>query len=202
MTVAVFANDIQWEEITFQAAPISWRRLHSTNSRLPEAAAYFILDKTNNFDFGITEIPVFVNSINCSLNELNAPANVLRINGWNGFLKNSSWEIAGKMSTAAKQLMELTGKQYNTVPDMPGMVSPRILSMIINEACFVLGEGISSKGEIDTAMKLGTNYPYGPFEWAEKIGIQHIFSLLQVLSTADKRYMPAPLLQKETTTWH
>ncbi len=49
------------------------------------------------------------------------------------------------------------------------------MAMIINEAWHALAEEVSTKNEIDTAMKLGTNYPYGPFEWAEKIGLgRHI----------------------------
>ena len=49
-------------------------------------------------------------------------------------------------------------------PDIPGFISARVVSMIINEAYFALEEEVSSKEEIDTAMKLGTNYPYGPFD--------------------------------------
>ncbi len=48
--------------------------------------------------------------------------------------------------------------------------------MIVNEAFFAFGEKISTIEEIDMAMKLGTNYPNGPFEWAEKIGIENIFN--------------------------
>jgi 3-hydroxybutyryl-CoA dehydrogenase len=72
-----------------------------------------------------------------------------------------------------------------------------VLAMIINEAWFTLGENVSTKQEIDTAMKLGTNYPYGPFEWCNKIGIKNIYSLLKKLSENNARYKPAPLLEKE-----
>jgi 3-hydroxybutyryl-CoA dehydrogenase len=74
------------------------------------------------------------------------------------------------------------------VPDEIGFITPRVVSMIINEAFIALKEGVSTKGEIDTAMKLGTNYPYGPFEWAEKIGVEKIKSLLDKLSMQEKRY--------------
>ncbi|NKQ99539.1 3-hydroxyacyl-CoA dehydrogenase, partial len=56
---------------------------------------------------------------------------------------------------------------------------------------------VSSKKEIDTAMKLGTNYPMGPFEWAEKIGLRRIYHLLKTLEKEDKRYKAAGLLEKE-----
>ena len=69
--------------------------------------------------------------------------------------------------------------------------------MIINEAFFALGEGVSTMEEINLAMKLGTNCPYGPFEWEEKIGLQNIYRLLHKLSATDKRYSIAPLLKKK-----
>jgi 3-hydroxybutyryl-CoA dehydrogenase len=69
--------------------------------------------------------------------------------------------------------------------------------MIINEAYFALEEKISTKGEIDTAMKYGTNYPFGPFEWAEKIGLRRVAALLQRLQLESGRYVPSELLLKE-----
>ena len=69
--------------------------------------------------------------------------------------------------------------------------------MIINEAYFTLEEKVSTKEEIDTAMKLGTNYPYGPFEWGQKIGLKKVNELLTTLAETNSRYTPAALLQKE-----
>ncbi len=68
--------------------------------------------------------------------------------------------------------------------------------MIINEAFFAFGEKISTIEEIDMAMKLGTNYPNGPFEWAEKVGIENVYLLLEKLSGKEGRYIPAPALKK------
>ena len=69
--------------------------------------------------------------------------------------------------------------------------------MIINEAFFALGEDISSKTEIDIAMKLGTNYPFGPFEWADLIGLDKIAQLLDACYLKDERYAIAPALRRE-----
>jgi 3-hydroxybutyryl-CoA dehydrogenase len=80
------------------------------------------------------------------------------------------------------------------VDDQPGFISARVIVMIINEAFLALGEGVSSKNDINTAMKLGTNYPYGPFEWAEKIGIKNIITLLKKMSATNPAYTPARLL--------
>ncbi|MFY7899172.1 MAG: 3-hydroxyacyl-CoA dehydrogenase family protein, partial [Chitinophagaceae bacterium] len=56
---------------------------------------------------------------------------------------------------------------------------------------------ISTKQDIDVAMKLGTNYPYGPFEWSEKIGLKKIYNLLQRLEQQDATYSPCSLLKQE-----
>jgi 3-hydroxybutyryl-CoA dehydrogenase len=77
---------------------------------------------------------------------------------------------------------------------MVGFVTPRVISMIINEACLALQEGVSTKEEIDTAMKLGTNYPFGPFEWMDRIGQDKIYALLLKLSRHQSRYLPAAYL--------
>jgi 3-hydroxybutyryl-CoA dehydrogenase len=66
--------------------------------------------------------------------------------------------------------------------------------MIINEAYFALADDVSTKEEIDIAMKMGTAYPYGPFEWGNKIGLQNIVTLLQKLSVQQPRYAPCELL--------
>jgi 3-hydroxybutyryl-CoA dehydrogenase len=70
--------------------------------------------------------------------------------------------------------------------------------MIINEAFFAMQEGVAPAREIDTAMKLGTNYPRGPVEWAERIGVSQVVALLSALhqSFGEDRYRVAPLLRK------
>jgi 3-hydroxybutyryl-CoA dehydrogenase len=71
-----------------------------------------------------------------------------------------------------------------------------VIASIINEAFFALQENVSTREDIDTAMKLGTNYPYGPFEWAERIGLMRIYGLLDALCRQHGRYLPAPLLKQ------
>ncbi|MGB4845802.1 MAG: 3-hydroxyacyl-CoA dehydrogenase family protein, partial [Ferruginibacter sp.] len=132
-----------------------------------------------------------------TLKESGAPANVLRINGWTTFLIRSNWEIAGSINDDTVSVLQALNKKINTTADEPGFISARVISMIINEAYFAVEDNVSSKQEIDTAMKLGTNYPYGPFEWAELIGTQNILALLQKLNETDARYQPAELLYKE-----
>ena len=80
------------------------------------------------------------------------------------------------------------------VDDRVGMVTPRIIFMIINEAYFTVQEGTAGKADIDQGMKLGTNYPYGPFEWSDRIGLQHVYELLEAVYEDTKmnvtRYVP------------
>jgi len=146
-------------------------------------------------------------SLNCRLTVINSVAFTLgemgamfiRINGWPGFLKRELVEAAGNAADrdAAAHLFALFGKKTEWVPDICGFISARVVATIINEAFFALEEKISSEGEIDTAMKLGTNYPYGPFEWAEKIGIKEVYTLLQKLAKDESRYIPCKLLDKK-----
>ena len=70
--------------------------------------------------------------------------------------------------------------------------------MIINEACFLFQEGSASMKDVDLAMKLGTNYPYGPFEWADKIGAENVLAILDGLlqETGNPRYKASSFLRK------
>ena len=70
--------------------------------------------------------------------------------------------------------------------------------MLINEASFALMENVAHPQDIDTAMKLGTNYPFGPIEWADKIGIPEVISVLEALygDLKEERYRIAPLLRQ------
>lgn len=88
---------------------------------------------------------------------------------------------------------------YRLVEDRIGMVTPRVVCMIINEAYYTVEEGTAVVQDIDLAMKLGTNYPAGPFEMARTIGVGHICQLLEALyiETGDERYKISPLLKQQ-----
>jgi 3-hydroxybutyryl-CoA dehydrogenase len=196
MTIVVRASDDQWAALTASAGDIKWIKANAGFSftNYTDADAFFILDNQFNYNYTETTKPVFINCVTATLQELNTPFNVLRINGWNTFLQRPVWEIAGTINDDSKAVAEKLNKKIQSVKDEPGFISARIIAMIINEAYFALGDNVSTAAEIDTAMKLGTNYPYGPFEWAEKIGLNNIYLLLQKLSLSDKRYQPSPTL--------
>ena len=90
------------------------------------------------------------------------------------------------------------GKELTVSKNYPGFVVNRILMPMINEAFVVLAEGVSSKGDIDKAMKLGTNQPMGPLELADFIGLDTCLAIMKVLyeGTSDSKYRPALLLQE------
>lgn len=90
------------------------------------------------------------------------------------------------------------GKTPVEVRDYPGFVSNRVLMPMINEAIFALYEGVASREDIDTVMKLGMNHPMGPLTLADFIGLDVCLDILHVLYDGfkDPKYRPCPLLVK------
>jgi len=141
---------------------------------------------------------LIVNAVPVTLNQL--PENFVRINGWPGFLNRNLVEATSDKDTlkiATEKIFAFFNKTVEWVDDRPGFITATILCMIINESFFALEEGVSSREEIDIALKLGTNYPYGPFEWCKKIGVSNVLAVLKALAVTNARYTPAPLLEKE-----
>jgi 3-hydroxybutyryl-CoA dehydrogenase len=90
------------------------------------------------------------------------------------------------------------GKDIEVVQDRVGMVLPRILCQIINESIFAITDDVAKPTDIDNAMKLGANYPLGPVEWAEKIGINQVCAVLTAIQNDlnEDRYRVSPLLKQ------
>lgn len=122
------------------------------------------------------------------------PEGFIRINALPGFLDKPCVELAGGNSSGQEQIKVFfneIGRTTEFVNDQIGFITPRVIACIINEAYLALQEGVSTKDQIDLAMQLGTNYPLGPFAWADKIGKKKILALLTVLSKDFPRYTPA-----------
>ncbi len=99
---------------------------------------------------------------------------------------------------AAKVFIGALGKMAIVAEDFPAFIVNRILLPMINEAIYVLYEGVGSVDSIDTAMRLGANHPMGPLQLADFIGLDTCLSVMQVLheGLADSKYRPCPLLVK------
>jgi 3-hydroxybutyryl-CoA dehydrogenase len=201
MRIVVKANSEQKETLQAMNWVENLQFLWVEDGNYPiDAVAYFdFCFEEEGWAFeNVKSIPIFVNAVHKTSNEL--PENAIRMNAWNSFLNRPIWEIAtvnDTLNQTALLILEKLGRKGIVVPDEPGFIAVRIIAMIINEAYFALEEEVSTKKEMDIAMKLGTNYPYGPFEWAGIIGLSKIATLLQILFLKDERYTTAPALLQE-----
>ncbi|GFE58633.1 3-hydroxyacyl-CoA dehydrogenase family protein [Geobacter sp. AOG1] len=98
----------------------------------------------------------------------------------------------------ALDLLSRLEKHPVVLPETPGFVVNRLLFPMINEAIFLLSEGIADEKTIDSCMKMGANHPMGPLELADFIGLDVCLSILETLvhETGDAKYRPAHLLKK------
>ncbi|HZY41127.1 MAG TPA: 3-hydroxyacyl-CoA dehydrogenase family protein, partial [Anaerolineae bacterium] len=98
----------------------------------------------------------------------------------------------------AQQFFAGLGLDTAIVQDSVGLVLPRIVCGLVNEAAYALMEGVAQARDIDTAMKLGTNYPRGPLEWGDLIGLDMVLAVLRGLfdEYGDDHYRPAPLIKQ------
>src|SRR5688500_14352110 len=185
-----------------------------------EAAANALRESELAFDFLIAEKPEAMqiyagNTLAVFLNSWKIPLGAVchtvrdtmkcTVFGFNGFPTMFNREylevslLKPEEAPALKKICVELKTEYLVVEDRVGFVTPRVIAMIINEAYYTVQEGTASRGDIDLAMKLGTNYPYGPFEWCERIGLRNIYTLLEALydDTRDERYKISALMKTE-----
>lgn len=99
-------------------------------------------------------------------------------------------------TAAAQALFAAASIPSFVVSDSPGFVAPRIVACIVNLACEMAQQRVASPADIDAAVKLGLGYPYGPFEWGDRLGAARVLHILQGLyaTFGDQRYRPSPWL--------
>ncbi|MBS1947421.1 MAG: hypothetical protein JST47_06605 [Bacteroidetes bacterium] len=207
MKIAALANEIARNEILQKPAVpgVSWVWADSIEGlmNIANASAYFDFEFQNQ-ESRVAQLkklapsPVFINSVTSTIGQIRQP--FIRMNAWPGFLGRPIIEVSVLHEDQKKGVENIflgLNWQFRFVPDISGMISARILAMIINEAYYALQDKVSTKEEIDVAMKWGTSYPLGPFEWGRKIGLSKVYDLLNELSKNDSRYSVSEALKKE-----
>ncbi len=124
------------------------------------------------------------------------------------FINKSLVEVAPTIYTPMETLEVVSrfflsiDKEIEIVQDRVGMVLPRILCQVINEAAFAITADIAAPDDIDKALTLGMHFPLGPIEWAEQIGLDQVYAVLTALYTdlQEERYRVAPILKQMALT--
>jgi 3-hydroxybutyryl-CoA dehydrogenase len=151
---------------------------------------------------GIVFFDLSKNSLEQLVNSTETKAAFFGFCGLHTFLNLEILEVSLSRKTDLEKLEEVCRKlntKFAVVKAQVGLLTARVICMIINEAYFAIQENIASREDIDLAMKLGTNDPFGPFEWCEKIGVGNVYELLNAVyeSTKDERYKVCELLEEE-----
>lgn len=106
-------------------------------------------------------------------------------------------ETSDETAQVIKEVAEQMGKETVVINEFPGFVTSRISALVGNEAFYMLQEGLGTPEDIDKAIKLGLNYPMGPFELVDLVGLDARLNNLKYLhEKLGEKYRPAPLLEQ------
>ena len=125
------------------------------------------------------------------------------INSLPTFLERNTLECTNPYQlseSTLRNIADLLGyPNIEVVGSRVGLITPRVICMIINEAYYTVQEGTANREDINQAMRLGTNYPKGPFEWCDAMGLQNVYEVLEAMynDTKDERYKICSLLKQE-----
>ncbi|MBB3869591.1 3-hydroxyacyl-CoA dehydrogenase [Parageobacillus toebii NBRC 107807] len=166
------------------------KQVFETIDKYAPASCYFA---TNTSTMSPTEIGSFTKR----------PEKVIAMHFFNPVHKMKLVEIIRGLETSddtvnvIQHVAEKMGKETVVVNEFPGFVTSRISALIGNEAFYMLQEGVGTPEQIDKAIKLGLNFPMGPFELADLVGLDTRLNNLKYLhEKLGEKYRPAPLLEQ------
>ena len=153
------------------------------------------------------EVPFIVQACDVTLSEIATwIGHPQRLVGFDSlFLANGpvATLVSGELTsteicTRVDHFMQSLGNLPVWIKDTPGLVLPRIVAMLTNEAAFAVMDGVANQEDVDLAMQLGVSYPQGPLAWGKKIGFEHILRILDHLfyEYHEERYRAAPILRR------
>ncbi|KAI9006358.1 3-hydroxyacyl-CoA dehydrogenase [Hyaloraphidium curvatum] len=185
-------SDFSSAELIIEAATENPQLKHTIFQSLDQVAPPTAILASNTSSISITKIA----------SATKRPESVIGMHFMNPVPVMKLVEIISGTATSAQTtaetqaLAQAMGKTCTHSADYPGFIANRILMPYINEACFALMEGVGTKEDIDTTMKLGTNVPMGPLTLADFIGLDTCLAILRVLHDGfgDPKYRPCPLL--------
>lgn len=193
----VFLTDIETAasdcDLIIEAVPEKLDIKKSVFETLDRFAPAQCILATNTSTMSPTEIGSFTNR----------PDKVIAMHFFNPVHKMPLVEIIKGLETSdnvaemAESYAKQMGKETVVVNEFPGFVTSRISALVGNEAFYMLQEGVATAEEIDKAIKLGLNYPMGPFELADLVGLDTRLNNLRYLhEKLGEKYRPAPLLEQ------
>ncbi len=187
-------QDAKGVDLVIEAAVENMDIKKTIFAQLDEIAPEHTILATNTSSLPITEIAAATNR----------PQQVIGMHFMNPVPVMKLVEIIRGLATTDEvyaAIEDMTNKLHKTpveVEDFPGFVANRILMPMINEAVYTLYEGVASKEDIDSVMKLGMNHPMGPLTLADFIGLDTCLYIMETLHEGfgDDKYRPCPLLRK------
>ncbi len=216
---------VQWNKVPKELPKFSTTSIKRTNAIHPKTSVALELTNRNReakqknlqaLDRVLPPTaPILTSSVTLTATEqsiwLNSKHRLVGMSALPSFTQHPIIEVAPTVYTpketidVVQRFFRSIGKEIEIVQDRIGMVLPRILCQIVNEATFAVQEDVATPQDIDTAMKLGTNYPFGPLEWANRIGFQQVYSVLNAIENDlhEERYRASPLLKMlaQTGEW-
>jgi len=195
MTVGTSLDALNVADFVVEAASEDIQLKQKIFSQLDQIAPKESILASNTSSISITKIAA----------STNRPEKVIGMHFMNPVPVMQLVEVITGLATSKETLdttLDLAGKMGKITTqskDFPGFIANRILMPYINEAVYVLQEGIATREDIDTTMKLGTRVPMGPLTLADFIGLDTCLAIMKVLHAGtggDSKYRPAPLLQQ------